>query len=240
MVQASALSAPTGSWRTATVSAVDHPLAHAVRIELDVPDRIDHWPGQHYVLRLTAMDGYVAQRSYSISSSPGEPGLELFVERLPNGEVSTFLADDLMVGDELEIRGPIGGWFVWTGESPAVLIGGGSGVVPFVSMNRFAAHSPAASRLTTLVTARTADDLPYLAEFESYGAQIAFSRSDGPGRRKAGRLTESDLVPVLPADGDAGFFICGSAGFAEHVTGLLLGLGVAAPRIRVERFGPTS
>src|SRR3954454_8192494 len=132
--------APTGAWRSAIVRDVQHPSGMAVVLRLDVPNRIDHLPGQHYVVRLRADDGYTAQRSYSVVSAPHEPGIELFVERLEGGEVSGFLAEVVMAGDELEVRGPIGGWFVWRGHSPALGVGGGSGVVPLVSMLRHAAH----------------------------------------------------------------------------------------------------
>ena len=115
--------APTGGWRTATVSGVRRPIQRSVQLRLDVHDRIDHLPGQHYVVRLTAEDGYTAQRSYSVASAPGDPLVELFVERLDDGEVSTYLADVVEPGDELEVRGPIGGWFVWDGETPALLVG---------------------------------------------------------------------------------------------------------------------
>jgi ferredoxin-NADP reductase len=131
-------SAPAGGWRTATVVTVRHPTPRAVELRLDVPDRIDHLPGQHYVVRLTAEDGYRAQRSYSLASPPGDPQVELFVERLDDGEVSPFLADMVAPGDMLQVRGPIGGWFVWDGESPALLVGGGAGVVPFLAMLRHA------------------------------------------------------------------------------------------------------
>src|SRR5579875_2708784 len=106
-------SAPTGAWRRARVAAVSHPSPRAVLLRLDVPDRIDHLPGQHYVVRLSSDDGYVAQRSYSVASPPSDPQVALWVERLDDGEVSTFLADVVEVGDELDVRGPIGGWFVW-------------------------------------------------------------------------------------------------------------------------------
>ena len=107
-------------------------------LRLDLPDRPRHVPGQHYVVRLTAEDGYTASRSYSIASSPDDPLLELAIERLDDGEVSTYLADIVMPGDELEVRGPIGGYFVWDATTPAVCVGGGTGVVPFVSMLRYA------------------------------------------------------------------------------------------------------
>src|SRR5881398_833817 len=130
--------APSGGWRTATVAAVRHPIPRSVELRLDVADRVDHLPGQHYVIRLTAPDGYRAQRSYSIASGPGDPQVEFFVERLDDGEVSTYLADVVTPGDELEVRGPIGGWFVWDGETPALLVAGGFGVVPFIAMLRHA------------------------------------------------------------------------------------------------------
>ena len=103
--------APIGGWREATVRSVDHPTPHGVRLRLEVPDRVDHLPGQHYVVRLTAEDGYRVQRSYSLASAPEDPQVELFVERLDDGEVSPFLADVVAPGDQLEVRGPIGLWF---------------------------------------------------------------------------------------------------------------------------------
>ena len=125
--------APSGGWRTATVTDVRHPLEDAVQLRLDVPDRVQHMAGQHYVVRLTAEDGYRAQRSYSIASDPDDPLLELMVECLPGGEVSGFLHDVAQPGDDLEVRGPIGGWFAWAGDVPALLVGGGSGVVPLMA-----------------------------------------------------------------------------------------------------------
>ena len=121
--------APSGGWRTATVAEVRHPVPRSVLLRLDVADRMEHMPGQHYVVRLTAEDGYTAQRSYSVASAPGDLLVELFVERLDDGEVSTHLADVVEAGDVLEVRGPIGGWFVWDGETPALLVAGGFGVL---------------------------------------------------------------------------------------------------------------
>ena len=112
------------------MSGVRRPIQRSVELRLDVHDRIDHLPGQHYVVRLTAEDGYTAQRSYSVASAPGDPLVELFVERLDDGEVSTYLADVVEPGDELEVRGPIGGWFVWDSETPALLVAGGIGRRP--------------------------------------------------------------------------------------------------------------
>ena len=231
------MSAPT-AWRYATVLGVRAMGGHGVAVRLDVPDRVDHLPGQHYVLRLTADDGYVAQRSYSIASSPTEPFVELGVDVLPDGEVSGFLAEVLAPGDQLEVRGPIGGYFVWDGSGPVLGIGGGSGVVPFVAMARFAAASPAVAgdALRVVAAARGPAELLYADELEAAGATIAFSRTDRPGR-PAGRIAAADLTPLLREDQLV--LVCGSAVFAETVTGLLVRLGVAPGRVKVERFGPT-
>src|SRR5436305_5653291 len=136
-----------------------HPMAVVLRLE--VPDRVDHLPGQHYTIRLTADDGYVAQRSYSVASPASDPLLEFYIERLPDGEVSTFLADVVEPGDELEVRGPIGGWFVWDGVTPALLLGGGTGVVPLVAMIRHARDLDRLHLLRVAVSARTLAELPY-------------------------------------------------------------------------------
>ena len=230
--------APTGAWRMATLREITHPNPNAVRIVLDVPDRIDHLPGQHYVVRLRAEDGYTAQRSYSVASAPHESGIELFVERLEDGEVSGFLADVVRVGDQLEVRGPIGGWFVWRGDVPALAVGGGSGVVPLVSMLRHASHIGRLNLLRMAVSARTYQELPYAAELVAGGAIVALTRgSDSSIGRVAGRLSAADLLPFIGADTRA--FVCGSAGFAEAVSMLLVGAGLPAAMIRVERFGAT-
>src|ERR1700712_1684764 len=206
--------APSGAWRTATVREVSHPNRIGVRLLLDVPDRIDHLPGQHYVVRLRADDGYTAQRSYSVASAPHEPGIELFVERLENGEVSGFLADVVMPGDRLEVRGPIGGWFVWGGDTPALGVAGGSGVVPMVSMLRHAVHRGTLPLLKMAVSARTYAELPYNAELLAGGAIVALTRAVDPAvGRTAGRLTAADVLPLITAEQTG--FICGSEGFAD-------------------------
>ena len=228
--------APTGGWRTATVSGVRRPIQRSVELRLDVHDRVDHLPGQHYVVRLTAPDGYTAQRSYSIASAPGDPLVELFVERLDDGEVSGYLADVVEPGDELEVRGPIGGWFVWDGESPALLVAGGYGVVPFVAMLRHARAVGKADLLRIAVSSRTLAELPYAQELMDAGALIVLTR-EAHGIRPAGRLTAPDLVPLWEPGQTA--YVCGSAAFAEAASQLLMGLGVVAHDIRVERFGPS-
>jgi ferredoxin-NADP reductase len=228
--------APRGGWRTATVVTTDRPVARAVRLRLDVADRMDHLPGQHYVVRLTAPDGYTAQRSYSIASAPRDPLVELCVERLDDGEVSTFLADVAEPGDEIEVRGPIGGWFVWDGVSPAMLVAGGFGVVPVVAMLRTAHDLDRADLLRVAGSARTLAELPYAEELAAAGALIALTR-EGRGVRPAGRLTEADLVPLWEPGQTA--YVCGSASFAEAASQLVVGMGFPPGRVRVERFGPS-
>ncbi len=229
-------SAPAGGWRTATVAGVRRPLQRSVQLRLDVHDRVDHLPGQHYVVRLTAQDGYTAQRSYSAASAPGDPLLELFVERLDDGEVSTHLADVVEPGDELEVRGPIGGWFVWDGRTPVLLVAGGSGVVPFVSMLRHARALGRADLLRIAVSARTLARLPYADEVAAAGGLIALTR-EPHGTRPAGRLTAAELIPMWEPGRTA--YVCGSSSFAEAATGLLVGAGLPPSAIRVERFGPS-
>lgn len=218
---------------------LSYPRPDAVVLRLAIPDRVEHLPGQHYVIRLTADDGYRAQRSYSVASPPSDPLVEFYIERLPEGEVSGFLADGLAVGDALQVRGPIGGWFVWDGQSAALGLGGGTGVVPLVAMLR---HSRAVGRpglLRLVAAARTVQDLPYADELISAGAVLALSRQ-ARDDRPAGRLAAADLTGWTdPAPDEGPVFVCGSTGFAEAASSRLVELGVAATRIRVERFGPS-
>ncbi len=227
--------APAGGWRTATVVDVGHPVPRSVQLRLDVADRMEHMPGQHYVVRLTAEDGYTAQRSYSVASPPGDPLVELFVERLDDGEVSTHLADVVEPGDELEVRGPIGRWFVWFGGTSAIGIGGGSGVAPLVGMLRHAGDLGHPESLRLAVSATTRARLPYADELEAAGARIALTRE--PGTPHAGRL-DADAVAAL-VDPDATVYLCGSARFTGAIETLLVDAGQPAGTIRVERFGPT-
>lgn len=229
--------APT-TWQTATVVAITDETSRAktFRFRLEAPR--PHLPGQHYVIRLTAPDGYTAARSYSIASPPGSDEVDFTVERLDEGEVSTFLHDVVEVGDELEVRGPIGGWFVWDGSTAALLVGGGSGVVPLMSMLRFARQTGRSDLVRLVVSVRTPEDLWYAAELPGPEATIAYTRQPPPGfDRPAGRLTGADL-PIATAP-DTVAYVCGSAGFANHATDLLLASGIPAARVRVERFGPT-
>jgi ferredoxin-NADP reductase len=204
---------------------------------LDAPDLGPTVAGQHIDIRLTAEDGYTAQRSYSVASAPSDPLVELYIERLEDGEVSTYLSEGVEVGDEIEVRGPIGGWFVWTGQAPAVGIAGGSGVVPLVAMLRHGAAIGRGDLLRLAVSARTMTDLPYPDELLAAGALIVLTREDTAGGRKAGRLTAAEVDRLLVATGNC--YVCGSASFAEAASMLLVDRGVPADRIRVERFGPS-
>jgi ferredoxin-NADP reductase len=230
--------ASTSPWRTAKIVQIREETPHAKTFRLMLAAPMPHLAGQHYVVRLTAPDGYTAQRSYSVASPPNGTEFELTVERLPDGEVSMFLHDELQVGDELQVRGPIGGWFVWSGDTPAVLVGGGSGVVPLMAMLRLARRSHRSDLVRLVVSARTPDDLYYSDELPGPETTIVYTRRAPEGFARApGRLTAADIAPVLRADATA--YVCGSPGFADAASELLVGLDVPVERIRVERFGPT-
>ncbi|MDD7941371.1 FAD-binding oxidoreductase [Actinomycetospora lutea] len=219
-------------WRDARVVEVAHPSTDAVVLRLAVPERVQHHPGQHYVVRLRAPDGYTAQRSYSVASAPGDDLVELFVERIEDGEVSGYLADVVEPGDELEVRGPIGRWFVWSGGVPAVGIGGGSGVAPLVGMLRHAIDLGHPERLRLAVSATGRDRLPYADELEAVGARIALTRVPGGSRL--------DMAAVAAlVDPGVTVYLCGSARFTGAMETLLVDAGQPAGTIRVERFGPT-
>ncbi|NMH97702.1 ferredoxin reductase [Pseudonocardia acidicola] len=226
-------------WRTARVLDVrdETPNAKTLRLGLDAPS--GHLAGQHYILRLTAPDGYTASRSYSVASPPdGGSEIELTIERLPGGEVSEFVHDVVEPGDELEVRGPIGGWFVWGGDTPVLLVGGGSGVVPLMAMLRQARLEDRADLVRLVVSARRPADLYYADELPGPQTTVVYTRESPPGATRApGRLIADDLAP-LRRPGDT-TYVCGSPAFCDTATDLLIGLGVPAQGIRVERFGPT-
>jgi ferredoxin-NADP reductase len=225
-------------WRVATVVSIhpETPTAKTFRLRLSSPS--GHLAGQHYIIRLTAPDGYTASRSYSVASAPdNSPEIDLTVERLPEGEVSTFLHDDVVPGDELEVRGPIGGWFVWAGDTPALLIGGGSGVVPLMAMLRLARHDHASDLVRLVVSVRAPEDLYYSEELPGPETTVVYTRrAPVDNTRGVGRLTRAD-IPSLPDGGLA--YICGSESFAEAAADLVLASGTAVERIRIEKFGPS-
>jgi ferredoxin-NADP reductase len=228
---------PVGAWTTGRLAEVERFGDRLVRLRLEVADRIDHLPGQHYVLRLRAPDDYTAQRSYSVASDPTDPLLELMVECLPDGEVSGFLHDEARVDDVVELRGPIGGWFTWTGELPAICVAGGSGVVPIVSMLRYATRLGLQDRLRVVAVARTLADLPYADELLAGGAFVALTRAN-LGSRVAAPPYLDEIAPLVA--GTERGYVCGSVGFASFATRLLGEAGVRSDTIRVEQFGETS
>src|SRR5258708_6083619 len=190
-----------GPWEMATVVEVRTETASAKTFRLALPHPSIHLAGQHYLVRLTAPDGYTATRSYSVASPPdGSAEIELTVELLPDGEVSGFLHEEVMIGDTLEVRGPIGGWFVWRGESPVVLVGGGSGVVPLMAMLRLARRTGRSDLVRLVVSARSPDDLYYAAELPGPETTIVYTRSAPPSSpRPVGRLNPSELrAPLAP------------------------------------------
>ena len=227
------------SWQVATVLDVRAETARAKTFRMALADPTPRLAGQHYVVRLTAPDGYTASRSYSVASAPDDSGeIELTVELLDEGEVSGYLHDVVQPGDELEVRGPIGGWFVWRADGPALLVGGGSGIVPLMAMLRLA-RGHGRSDLVHLVTSvRRPADLYYKDELPGPEVTIAYSRQAPPGDpRPPGRLTLDDVAPAVRPGATA--YVCGSDGFADHASVLLLDAGVPTERIRVERFGAT-
>jgi ferredoxin-NADP reductase len=199
-----------------------------------------HLPGQHYDVRLTAPDGYRAQRSYSIASSPLDiGGVELTIDRLDDGEVSTWFHDVADVGDRVELRGPFGGWFVWRGETPVLLVGGGSGVVPLMAMLRHRRRAAPETPMRLVYSVRTPDDVIYADDLGG-DAVLTFTRRAPAGwTGRQGRIT-SALVRDAGIDAGATVFVCGSNAFVEAASDAVLDAGYPASAVRTERFGPTS
>ena len=228
-----------GPWQDATVTAIRTETERVKTFALDLPHPTRHLAGQHFVVRLSAPDGYTAQRSYSVASPPGDgTSIELTVERLAGGEVSGFLHDELVVGDTVEVRGPIGGWFVWDGATPALLIGGGSGVVPLMAMLRLARRTPQQTLAHLLVSYRGPTETIYADELRDDDTTVLYTRDAPPTTsRPAGRITIDDIGPHVCDD--VTVYICGSARFSEAATERAVEAGVAAGAMRIERFGPT-
>jgi ferredoxin-NADP reductase len=234
------------NWQLARVLEVVDETARCKSIVLEPRAWDGHRAGQHVDIRLTAEDGYQAQRSYSIASGPEDADLRLTIERLDDGEVSPYLVDELRPGDELELRGPIGGYFVWEQSSggPLLLIAGGSGVVPFRAMLRHWASVGSTTAVRLLYSARSIDEVLYRHELLSdadLGVRIALTRAwpeDWEGHR--GRVTPELLRDVSwPVDERPLIYVCGPTGFVEAIAGQLVEAGHDPGRIRTERFGPT-
>lgn len=216
-------------------------------LELQVPGWIGHRAGQHLDVRLTAEDGYQAERSYSIASAPGEP-LALTVERLDDGEVSPYLVDDAREGDGFEVRGPIGGYFVWEPDDPArvLLVAGGSGVVPLMAMARSRARAGATAPMRLLYSSRSFDEVIYRLELESLegnGFEVVhtLTREQPPGWTGYSRRIDAELMAEVawPAADKPKVFVCGSTRFVDAAADGLVGLGYDPRSIRTERFGAT-
>jgi ferredoxin-NADP reductase len=225
------------------VAAVAAETAAVRTITLEVPDWAGHHAGQHLDVRLTAEDGYRAERSYSIASAPGEQ-VAITVERLTDGEVSPYLTEELRPGDQIEIRGPIGGYFVWDGrESPLLLVAGGSGVVPFRSMLRQHRLISSTAAIKLLYSARARQDVIYRAELDDNrpGIEViyTFTRQPPPGwTGRVGRVDDTMLTEVSwPADAQPLVFVCGPTAFVVAVAGAMVRLGYPPERVKTERFG---
>jgi ferredoxin-NADP reductase len=233
------------TWQVATVGSASEETASVRTLDLELPDWGGHEAGQHLDIRLTADDGYVAERSYSIASAPGEP-VAMTVERLEDGEVSPYLTEEVRPGDTFEIRGPIGGYFVWTGddvESPLLLVAGGSGVVPFRSILRHRQRIGASVPIRLLYSARSQPDVIYRTELDKPhdGVEVLYTltRQQPPGwTGHAGRVTDALLQEVAwPAGQHPVAYVCGPTAFVEIVAAGLVGLGYPADRIKTERYG---
>jgi ferredoxin-NADP reductase len=231
------------TWLVATVADARVEAPHARTLVLDVPGWPGHLAGQHVDVRLTAPDGYSTQRSYSIASAPDGERVELTVEVVPDGEVSPYLAEVLEVGDQIELRGPIGGWFVWHPDStqPVLLVAGGSGVVPLMAMIRARAALGSVAPFRLVYSVRDPSAAWYGAELSACGVDISYvhTRAAPPGfGRPASRLAASDLV-WSAAGGEPAVFVCGPTGFVEAAANLLVSAGHDARLIKTERFGPS-
>jgi ferredoxin-NADP reductase len=226
-----------GRWQLATVTSIKRETPRVKSFRFALPMWMPHLPGQHYDVRLTAPDGYRAQRSYSVASSPLDEGeIELTIDRLADGEVSPYFHDVVVEGDEVELRGPFTSYFVWRGEEPALLVGGGSGVVPLVSMLRHRRRTMPELQMRLIYSVRTGEDVIYADELGD-DATLTFTREPPPGWSGHSGRIDLEMIAAAGAPGIA--FVCGSNGFVESASELLLQAGCEPRRIRTERFGPT-
>jgi ferredoxin-NADP reductase len=237
-------------WLPARVAGIREETATTRTIAFDAPGWPGHLAGQHVDVRLTAEDGYQSERSYSIASPPDGQQVELTVQRIPDGEVSPYLVGEMMVGDEVELRGPVGGWFVWRPEEPTpiLLVAGGSGVVPLMAMVRERARAHSTVPFSLLYSVRSPDDVFYADELSRRSREggglavtLLYTRSAPPGvARPVGRIGPNDLATGgWPPESGARAYVCGPTAFVEAVAGLLVDQGHDTSNVRTERFGPT-
>jgi ferredoxin-NADP reductase len=237
------------AWRPAHLVELLRETESASTLVLEVPGWPGHLAGQHIDVRLTADDGYQAARSYSLAAPAAGDRIEITVQEVPDGEVSSYLVEDARSGDTVEVRGPVGGWFVWRPEDsgPVLLVGGGSGVVPLMAMIRSrGGGSPAPFRL--IYSMRTPGNRIYDHELQRRATQdsglditFLYTRTAPLGEtRPAGRITAKDLLTYgWPSDLEPSCYVCGPTPFVETVANLLIDQGHNPTRIRTERFGPT-
>jgi len=237
-------------WRLAEVIEVVPETPRTKSLFLEIPGWEGHKAGQHVDVRLTAPDGYQAQRSYSIASAPEQERVELVVEALDDGEVSPYLTGELRAGDSLELRGPIGGWFTWetTDGGPLFLVGGGSGVAPLMAMIRHRAAVGSGVPCRLLYSSRSFEEIIHREELETLAASDAslevfhaITRSRPPGWTGYARRVDAEMLEEVgwsPAENPLAF-VCGSTSFVEVVADGLVGLGHDPARVKTERFGPT-
>jgi ferredoxin-NADP reductase len=240
-------------WQVATVAGIRNETPRTRTLVLDVPSWPGHRAGQHVDVRLVADDGYQAQRSYSIASAPENASVEITVERLEAGEVSSYLCDALAVGDGVEIRGPIGGYFVWSvaEASPLFLVAGGSGIVPLMAMLRHRAHADPAVRARSparlVYSVRREEDIIYRTELDSLASagdvrvSYVLTRDAAPDWTGYRRRIDREILEAeaWQASAAQATYVCGPTSLVESVANLLVGLGHDPARIKTERFGPT-
>ncbi len=243
---------PTLDWQIASITNIKPETTNVKSFTLTLPSWTRHRAGQHYDLRLTAEDGYQTQRSYSIASEPEREGeIDITVERIDDGEVSTYLHDVLLRGDQIEVRGPIGGYFVWEAgllPAPLLLIAGGSGVVPLMSMIRHRAATRANNVTALLYSSRNHEEIIYFNELEKLrsadsGLRVfhTLTRSQPPAWKGYRRRIDEDMLRevAVPLGDAVQVFICGPTLMVESAANALVKIGVGPDQIRTERFGPT-
>jgi ferredoxin-NADP reductase len=238
------------SWRTAEITAVRNEATHARSLLLHVDGWQGHEAGQHVDLRLTAADGYQAQRSYSIASPPEASQLELLVDCVPDGEVSPYLTREARVGDRFELRGPIGGYFIWTAAygGPLLLVAGGSGIAPLASILAYRAVAAPGLPTYVLYSVRTAEDIIFKERLEAWqradsalAVALTLTRSAPSDWRAYRRRIDAEMLQQVPfgaADAPLAY-VCGPTAMVEHAADALVSIGYPAARIRTERFGPS-
>jgi ferredoxin-NADP reductase len=227
-----------GRWQIATVASIKQETPRVKSFRLELPMWMPHLPGQHYDVRLTAPDGYRAQRSYSVASSPLDEGeIELTIDLLDQGEVSPYFHEVVVEGDEVEVRGPFASYFVWRGEAPVLLLGGGSGVVPLMAILRHRRRTMPDLPMRLVYSVRSAEHVIYADELGD-DALVTFTREPPPDwNGHVGRI-DAELIDSAGVDSGTAF-ICGTNSFVEAMSNLLLEAGFEPRQIRTERFGPS-